>query len=108
MNNAGYMADGWDQKTWDEIMEVNYTGAVSLAEQVAPVLAEGLSLIPFRRALTFEILPSNRMSHTIFMAIPPAFKQLDYVQSANCRWPCGERVQRAQPVQLPGLAVRGV
>lgn len=35
------MADDWDEGTWKEIMDVNFTGPVSLAEQMAPVLAEG-------------------------------------------------------------------
>lgn len=100
VNNAGYMADEWDQKTWDDIMEVNYIGAVSLAEQVAPVLAEGLSLIPFRRAHISEILPGNCMAHTFFLVMPPAGNKRMETNGlcANCRWPRGERVQRAQPV----------
>ena len=35
------MTNSWDQQTWDAIMAVNYTGAISLAEQILPVLAEG-------------------------------------------------------------------
>jgi NAD(P)-dependent dehydrogenase (short-subunit alcohol dehydrogenase family) len=31
----------WDQQSWDDIMAVNYTGAISLAEQILPVLADG-------------------------------------------------------------------
>ena len=42
VNNAGMITPHrWDQQTWDDIMAVNYTGAISLAEQILPVLAEG-------------------------------------------------------------------
>ena len=41
VNNAGMLTNRWDQTTWDDIMAVNYTGAISLAEQILPVLAEG-------------------------------------------------------------------
>jgi NAD(P)-dependent dehydrogenase (short-subunit alcohol dehydrogenase family) len=41
VNNAGMTNPAWDQDCWDEIMTVNYTGAISLAEQILPVLADG-------------------------------------------------------------------
>jgi NAD(P)-dependent dehydrogenase (short-subunit alcohol dehydrogenase family) len=41
VSNAGMLVNRWDQDCWDEIMAVNYTGAISLAEQILPVLAEG-------------------------------------------------------------------
>lgn len=41
VNNAGMLMNRYDQDCWDAIMAVNYTGAISLAEQILPVLAEG-------------------------------------------------------------------
>jgi NAD(P)-dependent dehydrogenase (short-subunit alcohol dehydrogenase family) len=41
VNNAGQMAVNWDQKAWDDVLAVNLIGAISLAQQLAPVIAEG-------------------------------------------------------------------
>lgn len=41
VNNAGMTDTPWDQACWDKITTVNYTGAISLAEQILPVLADG-------------------------------------------------------------------
>lgn len=41
VNNAGMMIDRWDSDAWDQTMAVNYTGAISLAEAILPVLADG-------------------------------------------------------------------
>jgi NAD(P)-dependent dehydrogenase (short-subunit alcohol dehydrogenase family) len=41
VNNAGMLENCWNGECWDAIMAVNYTGAISLAEQMLPVLADG-------------------------------------------------------------------
>ena len=55
VNNAGMNDTSWDQDCWNKIMAVNFTGAISLAEQILPVLADGAPACTWRT--TFIALP---------------------------------------------------
>lgn len=59
VNNAGMMSHEWTQSAWDDIMAVNYTGAIALAEQIVPVLAEGGRIVNVSSGLAdLSALPS--------------------------------------------------
>jgi NAD(P)-dependent dehydrogenase (short-subunit alcohol dehydrogenase family) len=59
VNNAGMLVNRWDAGVWDAIMAVNYTGAISLAEQILPVLAEGAP------ALSIMCLLISHLGHLV-------------------------------------------